>query len=123
MKKTNIILLIILLVIGVIVHVFISQKSSLIIPGTSENVYVRSNGKLLKVLSLKKSGLYFFNGSSKGLTVEILNSAVKVKSSGCPNKICVNAGFVRGAGTSIICAPNGIIVEIGKRSGLDVETR
>lgn len=123
MNKTNIILLVVLLIIGAIVHFVISSKSALITPGTAENVYIRANGKLLKVLELNKSGLFYFKGKSKGLTVEILNSAVKVKSSGCPNKICVNTGFVRGAGSSIICAPNGIIVEIGKRKGLDAETR
>lgn len=44
--------------------------------------------------------------------IELKDGQIRVLSSDCPDKICVNRGFISQVGESIICLPNKLIIEI-----------
>ncbi len=52
--------------------------------------------------------------SSNGITllVVIENAQVYVKSSDCPDKVCVHTGRISRSGQSIICAPAGVVISV-----------
>lgn len=43
---------------------------------------------------------------------EIADGGVRVKSSDCPDKICVKTGLVSHEGMSAVCMPNRVIVTV-----------
>ena len=47
-----------------------------------------------------------------GNTVVIENGYAFVQSANCPDKVCVNHQKISKSGQSIICLPNGVIVEV-----------
>lgn len=111
MNRSNMVSLIFLIVAAVaIIYTFNSgQETS---SNTVEKVLVSTQGRPSVALDLQSSGWTFFPGLQKGLTVEILNSAVRIKESSCSDKDCVNSGFLRGSGSMIVCSSNGITVEL-----------
>ncbi len=47
-----------------------------------------------------------------GVVFEIKDGGIRVKSSDCPDKICVHTGFISKEGETIICMPKKLIVSI-----------
>ncbi len=45
-------------------------------------------------------------------TVTVENGKVYVKSATCPDKVCVHHTPIKKKGESIICVPNGVVVEV-----------
>lgn len=48
----------------------------------------------------------------EGAVFEILDKQIRVKSSDCPDKICVKTGFISKTREKIICMPKRLIIEI-----------
>ena len=46
------------------------------------------------------------------LTIEIKDEKVRILENECPNKICVNQGWVSIANIPITCAPNNVVIVI-----------
>ena len=45
-------------------------------------------------------------------TVEVKDEEIRIKSSDCPEQICVNTGYISKPGPAIICLPHRVVIEI-----------
>ena len=81
-------------------------------------VVVSVDGKEVTSLPLSEDTVYNiggFHGSENVL--EIKDGKAHLTDASCPDKLCVNMGYISKAGQSIICLPNKVVVEIkGKTS-------
>ncbi len=50
---------------------------------------------------------------------EVKDGAVRFRSSDCPDKICVNTGFIDQEGQTAVCLPNRLVLRIVSDSGVD----
>ena len=75
---------------------------------TKASVY--HDGKLHKHLKLAEDQeIILLNGK---MVVEIKGKKVRVKKSECPRQVCVNIGWIRLPGETIICVPYKTVIEI-----------
>ena len=71
------------------------------------------NGKTAEKLSLTESGGRDITlKEAEGIVIEINNGRIRVKSADCPDKICVNTGYISKVGERIVCLPKKLIIEI-----------
>ena len=118
MKQGDRILFVILLVALVV------ASMQFFIPNTrSKSIIIRSDGTVVKKISLTKNKTEEFNIRSKegSLTVEIKAGRVRVIESTCKDKLCVKEGWIEKVGESIVCLPNRISISIvgEKENGID----
>ena len=45
-------------------------------------------------------------------TVEVKEEEIRIKSSDCPEQICINTGYISKPGPAIICLPHRVVIEI-----------
>lgn len=45
-------------------------------------------------------------------TVEVKDESIRIKSSICPEQICVNTGYISKPGPSIICLPHRVVISV-----------
>lgn len=59
------------------------------------------------------------------MQVEVKDGQIRVASSDCPKKICVNTGWIRTPGQVIVCVPYKVLIEISAKdsSFLDAVVR
>jgi hypothetical protein len=50
--------------------------------------------------------------AQKNMIVEVENGRARVVSSDCPDKICVNSGWVQNCGQVAACLPNGVLIMV-----------
>ncbi len=76
-------------------------------------VKIKSDGELLYTIDLSKSPnktiVVEYNGKKN--TLEIKNHKIRVLEADCPDKVCVNAGWLDSTAIPIICLPNKLIIE------------
>lgn len=86
----------------------------------SDIVNIKSGGELLYTIDLSKAEDCEFDIEYEGRvnTVEIRDHMIHVKSADCPDKICVDTGWVGGDRKSvpIVCLPNRLVIEFEKSS-------
>lgn len=58
-------------------------------------------------------------------TVEIKDGKIRVQSAGCPDKTCVNMGWLSSSGMPIVCLPNHLVIEFADSGdgGIDAVAR
>ena len=78
-------------------------------PGTKAEVIY--DGKVIDTLSLNKEFSISYNEKPE-VVLEVLDSKIRFHSSDCPDKICVNTGFLQYLGESAACLPNKMIIRI-----------
>ncbi len=118
MKQGDRIIFLILLVALVI------ASMQFFIPNTqSKSIVIRSDGIVVKKISLTRNKTEEFNIRSKegNLIVEIKAGRVRVIESTCKDKLCVKEGWIEKVGESIVCLPNRISISIvgEKENGID----
>lgn len=117
-KKADIVLLILLIVVGVISTVFVMQSRS-----TGDTVIIESNGNLYGKYSLYEDREITVKSGNKRQNINVViidNNEVVVKESSCKNQVCVRHGAISRKGESIICLPNRLVVRIeGEGDGYD----
>lgn len=75
-------------------------------------IYQRNN--LLEKVGLEKDKIItLLNGK---MQFEIKNRKLRVLHSDCPQRICMNMGWIKYSGQTIVCVPNQVLLEI-KSSG------
>lgn len=120
-KKADIILLIVLVVIGLLASVYITASKS-----GGDTVIIEQNGKLYGKYSLYQDAevdVVATDSVRSDVHVSIKNGTAKVTKSGCKNQICVRHSEISSTGESIICLPNKVVVRIeGKGGGYDAVT-
>lgn len=53
------------------------------------------------------------------LTVQVKDGAARVVESDCPDRVCVNSGWLSRAGSSAACVPAGVLVRIDGEAEVD----
>lgn len=74
-------------------------------------------------LSLSKDTVFYVGGSLGKTEVIIEEGKAFIAYSPCPNKICMKMGKIKRAGEVVVCVPNGVILRIAGKEGIDGVTR
>lgn len=67
-------------------------------------------GKVIKTLDLSKDAVY--SPEDMDVMFEVKNGKARFVSSDCPDKICVNTGFIDKKGQTAVCLPNKLVLKI-----------
>lgn len=114
-KKNIIILLSIIavIVIGSVIGIFYVSR-----PSESNTVEIVSNGKVIKTLNLstEKNNSFEVENNGKINVIEIKNGRIRVKSADCPDKVCVDSGWLESTDLPIVCLPNKLIIRFTENS-------
>lgn len=107
MKKSDIILIISLLIISLIGIIFINTSSK-----DSKTAYVYyDNQEILKIpLNIKKT--YTVKGYLDDVVIETDIGKIRVKQETSPRHLCQKWGWISNEYTPIICLPNKIVIKI-----------
>ncbi len=68
------------------------------------------NGETVKTINLKTATNGELNIGTA--VIEIKNGEIRFKDSDCPDKVCVNTGFIKNSGQTAACVPNKIAITI-----------
>ena len=114
-KKADIILLIVLVVVGLASTAYVAVSRS-----GGDTVIIEQNGDLYGKYSLFEDRTVTIEGEDCENIVKIANGSVVMFESTCKNQVCVRHGAISSTGESIICLPNRVVVKIeGKGGGYD----
>ena len=114
-KKSDIILLIILVVIGLASTVLVAMSKT-----GGDTVIIEQNGKMYGKYSLFEDRTVTIEGKHSRNVVTIAGGKVVMSESTCKNQICARHSAISAGGESIICLPNRVVVRIeGKGGGYD----
>lgn len=83
-------------------------------------VRVKSGGEVVCTLDLSAEPDRTFDVPCKDgghNTVEIRGGRIRVKSADCPDKTCVNMGWLSSAAMPIVCLPHGLVIEFVDADG------
>ncbi len=110
-KKTDfIVIAVFLAAAGVLWGVLnLNQKS-----GKTADIYVK--GEYYTTLPLDKNTVYS-PAEVPNVKIEIKDGKVGFIESDCPDKVCINTGFLHTAGQTAVCLPNAVSVTV--RGGND----
>lgn len=70
------------------------------------------DGETVKTITLSNLSRTYEIDEAKGAMIEMKDGAICVYSSDCPDKICVNTGYISKKGEKIVCLPKKLIIEI-----------
>ena len=116
-KKADIVLFVVLVVIGLASSVYAVMSKS-----AGETVNIKLNGELYGTYSLLEDRSIEIKDGDKSNTVVIKDGTVKVTESNCTNQVCVRHGKISSAGESIVCLPHKLVVSIEVRGGGKYDT-
>ncbi len=123
MRKTDFILLLILLAIGFIIWNRYTHTLAKELP--IAEIYIGSS--LVERVKLDESMDYKFTVDGKEQVLLHLkkNGSIAFEVSDCPDQICVRSGALNTVGQSAACLPNGMIIKIvsdtdGKKDNYDI---
>lgn len=85
---------------------FFSSKGTTVSVNANEKEYI---------FDLAKNGEYEVQGLIGYTKLEIKDEKVRIIDSCCPNKTCVNQGW----GSTIVCLPNKVIINVESNGGFD----
>jgi len=83
---------------------------------SADTVRITVDGKLFCEKPLSEDCEIDINGTN---TAVIENGSVYMKSAQCPDKLCIRQGKAHDGSKKIICLPNKVIIEVGKKSEID----
>ena len=82
-----------------------SQQSS-----ESMTALIYQRDRLSQEIDLEKDRIITF--SNQEMRIEVKEGRIRVVKSDCPQEICVNIGWIRYSGQTIVCVPNKVLIEI-----------
>lgn len=117
-RKNDLIIITLLLAVSAVIFGVYS-----IISGSMDNVQaeILVDGKVVKTISLDEDKVFSLPEKSN-ILFEIKDGAIRFSQSDCPDKICVNTGFINKAMQTAVCLPNGISVRIVGSDEYGVDT-
>ncbi len=109
LKKNDILLIVIILIVSVIGYFIIRT-----IPSQEGNqVKITVNGKIYGIVSLNKDDIIKIEDEKgNNNTIEIKDNYVKMTSASCHDKYCIHQGKISKGNQTIVCLPNKVIIEI-----------
>ena len=119
MKKNDIILAVLLVIVAMICALFIQ-----VLVKKNGNVAVVSiDGQVYKELSLNQNTELELNKTDNvdGYNILVIeNGYAYMKDADCPDKICVHQGRISKTGETIVCLPHKVVIEIkGENTAFD----
>jgi len=89
-------------------------------------VYVRYRGEVVHQMDLHRDEVFtLYQDEYKDLLgdfeITVKNGKVGISKNVCPEKYCRHLGYIDSKGYSLICAPNKIVIEIGKKINTDCD--
>lgn len=106
MKKTDLILIFVVLVIFVSLAILFNHKKG------GNVATVTHNGTIVDTIDLSKDANYRYEFEEGYNIVLVDDGKVRVIESNCTNQNCVNQGFVENTNDAIICLPHKICVTV-----------
>ena len=101
------------IIIMILLTVIICFAGYKLFSPSGRTAVITINGKTAEKLSLTESGGRDITlKEAEGIVIEINNGRIRVKSADCPDKICVNTGYISKVGEKIVCLPKKLILEI-----------
>ena len=74
---------------------------------------IRSDGKLIKTVSLKNSEEEFTVKAGAGFnTIRVFGGKIGVSDADCPDKVCVHTGFISSGKIPIVCLPHRLEIRV-----------
>ena len=106
-KKDFILIFIVLLVIATTfgINYFVNTKSG-------ENIEIYVDNKLYKTYSIDDDEEIKIKSEEGYNIVKIHDHGVEIIEASCPDKVCVNSGFITKPSESIVCLPNKVHIKI-----------
>lgn len=113
-KKWDIVLLIALLLLSLLPEgVFILSGSDRMLEGSKAVVQV--NGSVYKEIPLSEhhgTDTFTIQTADGYNTVVVKNQKIGIIEADCPDKICIQEGFIRNPGETTVCLPHKVMIEI-----------
>lgn len=109
-KRADAILVILLLIVTLSFNFILTAlrhpSGDYAIISIGENVYQNIDLSYDRLYSIDNTGFF--------VEVEVMNGAIRILSSDCPDKSCVRQGFISASGNSrvIVCLPNKLVIRI-----------
>ena len=106
-RKSDIILMISIVIIGLISAFYLSLGKT-----KGNEVEIKVDNHIYGTYSLNVNRTVVVKGNNSKNIVKIEDGSVKMSSASCKNQICVHHSPISLAGENIICLPNRVIVRI-----------
>ena len=117
-RRLDIIILIVLIVIAIGSWIAVTVLFDV----NGDYVEVIVDNHVQKVISLNDDGEYQVDDGEYSNIITIKNREVYMKSSDCPDQICVNQGNIKKQGESIICLPHKLVIRIASEEYPEVDS-
>ena len=110
-KLTALDVIVIVLILSLSTVFILREKVGLSFQSTeASSVRIFQDGKLFKQLKLAEDQEIGLVGGK--MLLEIKAGRIRVKESDCPRQICVNAGWIKHPGETVVCVPYKTLIEI-----------
>lgn len=118
-NKSGIVLILLIVFLAVGLYVYKATK-----PQDNLSAVVNINGNEIMKLNLDNIIDEQSYTLENGIIIKAENHAVRIESSNCKDKICVNCGELKNNGDTAVCVPNRTSVTItgGEKSAVDIIT-
>lgn len=116
-KKNDIILLVIILMLGIGTFLFMK-----FIKEDGDKVIIKVDGQVYKELPLDEDTTFKIEGPGSSYnTLLIQDGYVDMIDASCPDKLCVEQHKIHKSGESIICLPNRVVIEMDSKVESDLD--
>ena len=83
---------------------------------------IKKDNEVIYKVSLESDSENFTVNGIENMTFTVKDNKIAVIYSDCPDKVCVNTGFLSNTGEIAVCLPNKVTVEIiGNSSDEDID--
>ena len=106
MKKNDIILIAVIMIIAVPLVIMLLTRQS------GDKVIIKSDGKVIDEISLNKNITRTYETDFGINEIEIKDKKVRVIEADCPGKDCIHKGFINRNNEIIVCLPHRFEVSI-----------
>lgn len=109
LKRTDFIIIFVLILLALISYIIFYIYGKNASGDTSAKILI--NGQPIKTISLDKDKIFIID-ELPNIKFEIKNKEIRFLESNCPDKICVNTGFIGIVGETAVCLPNAASIKI-----------
>ena len=110
-NKSDLIIFAALILIAAVFYIYTTYGH-----GTGNTVCeIKVDGKTVKTIDLSDKSKHDYElelAQNNHIHFKVKDNAIAFISSDCPDKICVNTGYISSAGQSAVCLPNRVSIHI-----------
>lgn len=114
--KTQDLIIIILILLSAVLIYFIVNKFVLVNAVEAEILY---DNEVIEIVRLNENRSFSPNGFPN-IEFEIKDNSIAFIHSDCPDKVCINTGFINKAGQTAVCLPNKMVIRL-KADNSDID--